>query len=45
MPWLESLGLSMCQFLCLGATIVEQEPYLTFLDDQWMPTADVQNMR
>ena len=29
---------------CLGATIVEQDPYLTYLDDQWTPTADGQNM-
>ena len=28
MPWLDRLGLSTCQVLCLGATIVEQkEPY------------------
>ena len=44
MPWLDRLGLSMYQVLCLGATIVEQEPYLTYLDDQCTPTADGQNM-
>ena len=38
------LGLSMYQVLCLGATIVEQDPYITYLDDQWTPTADCQNM-
>ena len=48
MPWLDRLGLSMCQVLCLSATIyiVEQkDPYLTYLDDQWKPTKDGQNMR
>ena len=45
MPWLHRLGLSICQFLCLGATIVEQDPYLTYLDDHWTLTADGQNMR
>ena len=44
MPWLDRLGLSTYQVLCLGATIVEQDPYLTYLDDQWTPTADGQNM-
>ena len=43
MPWLDRLGLSMYQVLCLGATILGQDPYLTYLDDQWMPTADGQN--
>ena len=33
MPWLDRLGLSMCQFLFLSATIVEQDLYLTYLDD------------
>ena len=44
MPWLDRLGLSTYQVLCLGATIVEQDLYLTYLDDQWTPTADGQNM-
>ena len=45
-PCLDRLELSTCQVLCLGATIVEQkDPYLTYLDDQWTPTADCQNMR
>ena len=36
------------QVLCLGATIVgleQKDPYLTYWDDQWTPTADGQNMR
>ena len=44
MPWLDRLILSTYQVLCLGATIVEQDPYLTYLDDQWALTADGQNM-
>ena len=27
-------------FMSLGATIVETDPYLTYLDDQWTPTAN-----
>ena len=26
--------------MSLGATIVETDPYLTYLDDQWTPTAN-----
>ena len=39
MPWLDRLGLCSKQVLCLVATIVEQDPYLTYLADQWTPTA------
>ena len=45
MPWLDRLILSMFQVLCLGATIVEQDPYLIYLDDPWTTTANVQNIR
>ena len=45
MPGLDRLILSTFQVMCLGATIVEQDPYLTYLDDPWTPTADGRNIR
>ena len=45
MPWLYRLILSTFQVLCVCVTIVEQDPYLTYLDDPWTPTADGQNIR
>ena len=45
MPWLDRLILSMFHVLCLGATIVEQDPYLIYLDDLWTPTANGQNIK
>ena len=45
MPGLDRLILSTFQVLWLGATIVEQDPYLTYLDDPWTPTVDGQNIK
>ena len=42
-----NIGSMLQQFspVSLGATIIEQDPYLTYFDDQWTPTANGQDMK